>query len=223
MNRALKSSVNEAIIDWKVIPNGIDLSMFQPGPKSVARQELGLPPNAWISLFVGFTTRSNRFKDYETIESAITQASAHSGSPHYLVCVGEAGKEKRYGSVVIRFMAYEPDRIKLARYYQSADVYLQASHADNFPTTVLEAMGCGTPVVATHVGGIPEQIEDGVTGFLVPAQDSAAMAERVTRLQENEPLRKAMGVKASEGATNYFSLECMVDKYLDWSQEILRN
>jgi glycosyltransferase involved in cell wall biosynthesis len=57
----------------------------------------------------------------------------------------------------------------------------------------------------------------------VPAQDPVAMAERVMRLQENEPLRKAMGVKASERATNLFSLERMVDEYLNWYQEILRN
>jgi glycosyltransferase involved in cell wall biosynthesis len=78
-------------------------------------------------------------------------------------------------------------------------------------------------VVATRIGGIPEQIEDGVTGFLVPAQDSGAMAERVMRLQENEPLRKTMGVKASERARKLFSLERMVDEYLSWYQEILRN
>jgi glycosyltransferase involved in cell wall biosynthesis len=222
MNRALKSVLRVAVRGWKVIPNGIDLSVFHPGPKSAARQELGLPPSAWISLFVGFGLRSNRFKDYETIESAITQASTQNGRPHYLVCVGEAGEEQRRGSAVIRFMDYQPDRTKLARYYQSADVYLQASHADNFPTTILEAMGCGMPVVATRVGGIPEQVEDGATGFLVPAQDPVAMAERVVQLQENEPLRKAMGVKASQRARNLFSLERMVDQYLEWYKDILR-
>ena len=223
MNRALKSSVFKGVLDWKVIPNGVDISVFHPAPKSAARQELGLPPNAWISLFVGFNTRSNRFKDYRTIESAITQASAQSRRPHYLVCVGEAGKEQRRDLGVIRFVDYESDRNKLARYYQSADVYLQASHADNFPTTILEAMACETPVVATRVGGIPEQIEDGTTGFLVPAQDPGAMAERIMQLQDDEPRRKAMSVKASQRVRKHFSLERMVDGYLDWYKEILRN
>src|SRR5207245_102434 len=136
MNRALTSVLRGAVRDWKVIPNGIDLSVFRPGPKSAARQELGLPQNVWISLFVGFTLRNNRFKDYATIKSVITQVSAKSGRPHYLVCVGEAGEEQRCGSAVIRFIDYQPNRNKLARYYQAADVYLQASHADNFPTVV---------------------------------------------------------------------------------------
>ncbi len=223
MNRALKSSVKNAIIDWKVIPNGIDLSVFKPGPKSLARQEMGLPPDAWISLFVGFALRSNRFKDYETIESAIRKAGAHDGHPHYLVCVGESHEEQRHGSIVIRFIDYEADSNKLARYYQSADVYLHASHADNFPTTILEAMGCGTPVVATRIGGIPEQIVDGVTGFLVPAQDSTAMAERIIHLQEVESLCKSMSIMASERANNFYSLKRMVDEYLNWYKEILGN
>ncbi|MBI5591085.1 MAG: glycosyltransferase [Deltaproteobacteria bacterium] len=223
MNRALKSSINDAIINWKVIPNGIDLSVFQPRPKSAARQELGFPPNAWISLFVGFSPRSSRFKDYGTIESAVTQAASQSGCPHYLVCVGEAGKEQRQGSLVIRFMDYESDRNKLARYYQSADVYLHASHADNFPTTILEAMGCGTPVVATRIGGIPEQVEDGVTGFLVPARDAAAMTERIMRLQEDEWQRKEMGFNALQRVRKHYSLARMVDQYIDWYAEIIRN
>jgi glycosyltransferase involved in cell wall biosynthesis len=223
MNRALNSVLRVGVRDWKVIPNGIDLSVFHPGPKSAARQELGLPPNAWISLFVGFGLRSSRFKDYETIESAITQASVQSGRPHYLVCVGEAGEEQRHDLGVIRFVDYESDRNNLARYYQSADVYLQASHADNFPTTILEAMACGTPVVATRIGGIPEQIEDGATGFLVPAQDPGAMAERIIQLQHDEPQLKAMGVTASQRVRKQFSLERMVDAYLSWYQEILSN
>lgn len=222
MKRALSSILRLAVRDWKVIPNGIDLSVFHPGSKSAARQELGLLPDAWISLFVGFNLHS-KFKDYKTIESAVMQASLQNGRLHYLICVGEPGEEQRRGSLVIRFVDYEPDRNKLARYYQAADVYLHASHGDNFPTTILEAMGCGMPVVATRVGGIPEQIEDGATGFLVQAQDSIAMAERVMELQKNEPLRKTMGVAASQRARNLFSLELMVDNYLDWYKEILRN
>jgi len=87
----------------------------------------------------------------------------------------------------------------------------------------LEAMACGTPVVATRVGGIPEQIEDGATGFLVPAGDPGAMAERIMQLQDDEPRRKAMSVKASQRVRKQFSLERMVDEYLDWYKEILRN
>jgi glycosyltransferase involved in cell wall biosynthesis len=222
MSRALSSILGVAVRDWKVIPNGIDLSVFHPGSKDAARQGLGLPPNAWISLFVGLKLHS-KFKDYKTIESAMMKASSHNLGPHYLICVGEPGQEQRRGSLVIRFVGYEPDRNKLAHYYQAADVYLQASHADNFPTTILEAMGCGTPVVATRVGGIPEQIEDGVTGFLVEAQDPAAMAEGVTELQKNRPLREAMGVNSSQRARDLFSLERMVDTYLDWYEEIVKN
>jgi glycosyltransferase involved in cell wall biosynthesis len=223
MNRALNSIFRRAVREWKVIPNGIDLSVFRPTSKSAARRELGLPHNAWISLFVGFNLGSNKFKDYETIRQAITQAGIRgNGYTHYLVCVGEAGEEQRHGSALIHFVNYQKNRNKLARYYQAADVYLHASHADNFPTAILEAMGCGTPVIATDVGGIAEQLEDGRTGLLVPAHDAAALLERVTCLQNNDVLRKAIGVAASHRAQKLFSLELMVDRYLNWYEEILR-
>jgi glycosyltransferase involved in cell wall biosynthesis len=221
MDRALNSVLRPAVRDWKVIPNGIDLSVFHPSSKSAARRELSLPQNAWISLFVGFNLSSNRFKDYKSIESAITQAGMGSVRPHYLVCVGEAGEEQRRGSSVIRFVDYQPNRNKLARYYQAADVYLHASHADNFPTAILEAMGCGTPVIATRIGGIPEQIEDGTTGFLVPAHDPDAILERVMWLHRNESLCRAIGIAASQRARTLFSLELMVDRYLAWYEQIL--
>jgi glycosyltransferase involved in cell wall biosynthesis len=223
LNRALQSCLNKSIIDFKVIPNGIDLSVFRPGNKALARQELCLPPDAWISLFVGFNSVSNRFKDYGTVESAVRRAGSQNGRPHYLVCVGETGSELRRGAVVIQFIDYQFDRNKMARYYQAADVFLQASHADTFPTTVLEAMGCGTPVVATQVGGIPEQIEEGVTGFLVQVRNPDSMADRIVRLQNNKALRKALGINASQRAKGRFSLERMVGEYLNWYKEILRH
>ncbi len=90
----------------------------------------------------------------------------------------------------------------------------RTSGADTFPTTVLEALACGAPVVASAVGGIPEQVVEGRTGFLVPVGEARAMAERVLDLLADEGLRLRMGRQAAEDAAWRFGLERMVGSIL---------
>lgn len=80
----------------------------------------------------------------------------------------------------------------------------------------LEALACGTPVVATAVGGIPEQVRDGETGFLVTPGDPEAMAKAIMALLTNEALRKRLGGNAAMDARRRFELQFQVKTYLDW-------
>jgi glycosyltransferase involved in cell wall biosynthesis len=86
---------------------------------------------------------------------------------------------------------------------------------------VMEALACGTPVVATDVGGIPEMIRDGETGFLVPPGDSRAMAARIVQLLADDSLRASFGQKAATSAHLLFDLKQQVDSYLSWYETIL--
>jgi len=90
-----------------------------------------------------------------------------------------------------------------------------------FPNTVLEALACGTPVVATAVGGIPEQIEDGRTGFLVPAGDAQSLADRLTQLLSDSNLRQGMGMRAAEVVALQFDLNQQADAYLAWYEQLV--
>ena len=103
---------------------------------------------------------------------------------------------------------------KSPAYYQAADLYLHPARAETFPTTVLEALACGNPVVASAVGGIPEQVIEGRTGFLVPVGDARALAGRVLDLLADEEFRLRMGREAAEDAAQRFGLERMVGEYL---------
>ena len=120
-------------------------------------------------------------------------------------------------------MPYQKDPKVVARYYQVADVYIHAARADTFPNTVLEALACGTPVVATAVGGIPEQVEDGVTGFLMPPGDAEAMAEAIITLLTDDALRMRLGRNAAEDAQRRFTLNRQVEAYLGWYEELVAN
>jgi len=110
---------------------------------------------------------------------------------------------------------------KVAWSHQAADLYLHPARADTFPTTVLEALACGTPIVASAVGGIPEQVIEGRTGFLVPVGDARALAERVLDLLADDGLRVRMGRLAAEDAARRFGRERMAGEYLAFYEEIL--
>ena len=222
MQRVSCSMLKAAVVESRVIPNGVDVSIFRPGDKKEARRQLGLDENVWISLFVGHGVTKNKFKDFAALVSTMTRLSGDLESPpHLLVCLGEEGASRQIGKNSIQFVPYQSDMTKIAQYYRASDVYLHATFADTFPTTILEAFGCGIPVIGSAVGGIAEQIEEGGTGFLVPPGDSRAMAERIRQLQKDPALVRAMGVRAAEAARSRFSLEKMVTGYLDWYGEIL--
>ena len=108
----------------------------------------------------------------------------------------------------------------MALYYQAADVYALPALAESFGKTVAEAMACGTPVVATAVGGIPEQITDGGSGRLVPMSDVVAMAEAIQGLLGNENLCRSMGSAAAEYARRHFGWTIQVDSFLGWYTEV---
>jgi len=137
------------------------------------------------------------------------------------LALGQDGKGEGIGPAEVRFVPYQMDPAAVACYYQAADVYVHAARADTFPNTVLEALACGKPVVATAVGGIPEQIEDGRTGFLVPAGNAKALAERLTHLLSDNDLTQRMGRSAAEAARRQFDLQRQAEAYLGWYKELM--
>jgi len=162
------------------------------------------------------------WKDYQTLRAAITLVAEWLQDQAALfIALGEDAPTERIGQVELRFLPYEKDSTMVARYYQVADAYIHAAKADTFPNTILEAFACGTPVIATAVGGIPEQIEDGQTGYLTPAGDAHALAYRVMEFLSDDVCRKNMGITASEVARRKFDLQLQVDAYLSWYQAIL--
>jgi glycosyltransferase involved in cell wall biosynthesis len=129
---------------------------------------------------------------------------------------------------------YQKDPEVVAPYYQAGDLYLHAARAETFPNTILEALACRTPVVATAVGSIPEQVKglelaEGqsqaaklnrygtgeATGILVPAGDAAVMAVGIERLMNDHSLRGRVGENATRDARERFDLQRQVNSYLE--------
>lgn len=210
-------------VEKRVIPNGVDLEVFQPNEDRVtARKALNLPAEGFIGLYVAVSGSGNPFKDYSTIQKTISNLTQPRNEPVYFVVLGgDCEKMEERDGFQYYFRPFQPDARKVALYYRAADVFLHATKADNFPTVILEALACGTPVVATAVGGIPEQIRDGETGFLVPAGDAQAMADKLQYLMSEPALLQQMGARAAADARQRFGLERQAAAYLSWYEEII--
>ena len=220
MRKVEQSMLMPSIKERRVIPNGIELSVFCPGDKEAARAELCLSRQARILLFVAKGMRSNPFKDYRLLEAVITTL-AEEQLDTVVIAVGDNAPNYRVGNTEVRFVPLGQDAAAMTRYYRAADIYVHPAKTDTFPNAILEAMACGTPVIATSVGGIPEQLRHECTGFLVPAGDANVMAATVQAALKEPILLKRMGEQAAEEARERFGLQRMANMYLDWYKEIL--
>ena len=218
------SILRSGIVESRVIPNGVDLEIFRPGDARYERDRLGLPQNAQILMFAAFKTRVNGWKDFSTLRTAVLQIAARmkTGAIVFLA-IGEQGVTERIGNAEIRYVGPILDRKVMAAYYRAADVYLHAARADTFPTSVLEAQACGIPVVATAVGGIPEQIVDGATGRLTPMGDANELAAAAEQLLASEAMRHQLGVCAAARVRQLYDLKVQAATYRDWQKDILNS
>jgi len=223
MEKVEASIVGPAIVEQRVIPNGVDLSVFSPKDKAEARTRLGLPLTAKILLFVANGIKENVWKDFKTMREALSRVSVSvKGHELLLIALGDEKAAETIGSARVQFVPYEHDPKRVALYYQAADVYLHAARADTFPNTVMEAAACGTPVVATAVGGIPEQIVDGRSGFLVPAGDAGSMSHQTRLLLEQESRHRMISAEAAHLARERFDFNRQVQAYLEWYEDLIR-
>lgn len=228
LDRVNESILYPAVVESKVIHNGVDQSIFHPGDRSQVRSSLGIPEDVIVLLFVAQNGSNNPYKDFDTISKAIQLIEAkHPGKKTLCLALGHQKTDiaslNLYSEINLQSIPFQNDAREVAKYYQAADIYLQASRADTFPNVVLEALACGTPVIATRVGGIPEQILHGETGFLVSPGNPQEMAEKIEILLENPDLLQKMGYAAREHAQKEFDIDIMVDRYLTWYEDIRKD
>ena len=200
-----------------VIPPGVDVSHFYPIPKDEARQYIGLDPGQRMVLFVG---RIEPLKGVDTLIRAMScvnfQSVVH---PVYLAIIGgepDADPDQMtaemsrlqqlcddlcMGQTVIFLGKRAQDT--LPYYYSAAEVLVMPSFYESFGMVALEAMACGTPVIASQVGGLAFLVKDTVTGFHVPEGDPAALCDKLTLLLSDAELRQQMAERAAEYAQGY--------------------
>lgn len=221
MDNAEQSMLAPAIAGRRVIPNGVDLSVFCIGDRQAARTALGIPRDAHV-LVTTVGRHGSLWRDHAMLRDALCRVAARLPARHiHLIVLGGDARDLRINGMTLVEPGYVDDETTMSSYFQAADIYVHAARADTFPTAVIEALGCGAPVVATRVGGIAEQISDGVTGIGVPAGDSLRFAEAVVALLTDEPMRRTMSYAAARDARDRFDVRHHADAYLDWYRTII--
>ncbi len=184
----------------EIIPPGVDTDRFRPGDKIAARTKLGLR-DEMILLFVG---RIERLKGVDILLET-TAALDYKNKVTLLIAGGSTNSpelqrlKKMAGELGIasttRFLGSVPQS-ELPDYYNAADICVLPSYYESFGLAALEASACGTPVVATRVGGLPSVVKDGETGYLIPWRCPGPFVDKVELLLANDRLRRDMGVSA---------------------------
>ena len=238
MDKVKKSILVEGIADIRVIHNGVDLTIFHPLDKNTAREQLGLPLDASILLFAASGIREKKWRDYDAMRSAAKSVADQNPDSNLLfIALGEDAPYEKLDNLEIRFIPFTSDTTRVAAYFQASDLYIHASRVDTFPTVILEALTCGTPVIATRVGGIPEQVKalnsngsdvsdyspDEATGILVAAGNTPQLASAITGLLDSDDLRIQLGRNAAEDSVRRFDLKQQVDRYLSWYQDVIED
>lgn len=199
------------------IPNGIHTKVFHPTDRLEMRAKLGLPADA---LIVGSLARSG------------VLAHPWKGGPHARVVLDalrleypeliylNLGSTQATGEPWIRDIAPATDE-SLREHLGALDFFLHPSIADTAPLAVLEALACGLPVAAFHIGGIPDMVRPNVEGFLAPEGDTAALVEIAQVLARDPELRHRLGASSRERATTVFDVQHMADGYERLYHEVI--
>ena len=208
--------------EYRLIPNGIDLEAFRPGDRAADRARLGLPAEVPV-VMVAAASRRNVYKDPETQAAGLRALAAAWNGPArpVVLCVGSAPDPSGLGGLAVHAVPYQSHPDALAACYRAADVFVHTARAEAFGKTVTEAMACGTPVVASAVGGIPEQLSDGREGFLCPPGDAAALAARLIDLL-SQPQRRAECAAAALRRARDFDVRTQVSRFLEWYEDLIQ-
>jgi D-inositol-3-phosphate glycosyltransferase len=201
----------------RVISPGVDTGRFQPIPMAHAKERIGLCEDRRIILFVG---RIEPLKGIDSLLRAIARIVDRRPGLRERLCVPIIGgdpdrvreddemvrlqelrAELGIGDIVTFLGAKDQDM--LPYYYSAAEMVVMPSDYESFGMVALEAMACGTPVIASDVGGLAFLVQHGRTGYRVPARDPAALAAKMTRLLTDEGLRRRIGQRAACWAASY--------------------
>jgi glycosyltransferase involved in cell wall biosynthesis len=158
--------------------------------------------------------RFNEQKDQATLLRAIARLSHH---PLHLKLAGsgpslEACKALAAELGISDRLSFLGDRRDVPELLQQSQVFILSTHYEGLPISILEAMRCGLPVVGSSVNGIPEEVEQGITGFVVPPRNPEALANALDRVLSSSELRTSMGIAAKAKFEREFTIDRMTDE-----------
>jgi len=211
-----------------IVPCGADLGLFHPIDRGRARTELGIDGHTKVLLFVG---RLEPFKGTDILLRA-TACLADTGDVRLLVLGGDADSADEVTRLrrlsaqlgieeTVAFCGIV-EHSRMPVFYSAADICVVPSFHESFGLVAVEALACGTPVVASRVGGLATIVSDGETGYLVNQHTPEAFAQRLDLLLSNDGLLRQMG-KAAPSSVGQYSWSRVARQILDVYRGLVRN
>lgn len=192
-----------------LIHNGVNTTVFRPMDKKQLRKKYGISQDKLILIFAANNIDSP-YKGGKILTNALMDVKKK--TEYELVVVGKEGQFTFDDDYICHYMGYVQNDDKMSELYSLSDVFIIPSRAENFPCTVLESLASGTPVIASDVGGIAEQIDEN-TGWLFDMGNAKRLAEIIDALPDNKEQLYKMGMSCRRKAEEFFSEERMLNEY----------
>lgn len=205
------------LFDCTVIPNAVDTDVFAPRDRSVAREVLGVPRDAKVVLFLADGVDIPR-KGAHLLTQALSAPEARNRL--FLLSLGPGRLFPIEGIPRLELGPTDDDRF-LSFVYSCADLLVAPSLQDNLPNTVLESMACGTPVVGSSVGGIPDMVRPGITGLLANPQEPRDLIRAILELLSDSERLKQMAQSCRDIACKDYSLAVQAKRYAVLYQDMI--
>ena len=211
----------------EVIPNSINTSSLYPTDKFEAREALRIPNESLVFLF-GSDVHTEIRKGYQYLIKALMSLSEHLSSIKEppKICFMHFGKgdiRLELDSMQVIELGYLNSEKDLRNAYSAADMFILPSTEDNLPNTLLEAMSCGLPIMASQSGGIPEIVRDGVHGRLFSSASETALFKTLLQVIEAPSQLKAMSKNCRSAALEKYSFSVQANNYSKLYSELLES
>ena len=203
------------------IPNGINTEIYKPLDHQQACSLLGIPTHKKVLMF-GSQTLTDTRKGSDVLLKALSSLPQSLKAETVLLTIGDGGEAISESVKMPTFnLGYvSSDHLK-AIAYSAADLFIFPSRADNLPLVLQESMACGTPMVSFKVGGVPDLVRPGVTGYLAEPENIPDFCNGIVELLEDNNLRTAMAQNCCAIATQEYSIKLQVQRYVELYRQVL--
>ncbi|MBD2254578.1 glycosyltransferase family 4 protein [Nostoc parmelioides] len=219
--QAKQSMLNQKLIVH--IPNGIDIDAYQPLDAKKCREILGISPNQKVLMF-GAESLNDYRKGGDLLIKILQKLPQNLKPEILLLTLGHCSEKitDLLGIATLSLGYISSDRLKSIA-YSAADLFIFPTRADNLPLVLQESMACSTPMVSFNIGGVPDLVRPGITGYLAKPEDTQDFCNGIVQLLEDVHLRQTMGENGRAIAINEYSLELQAKRYIEVYEKVLQS
>ena len=204
------------------IPHGVDTQIYRPLDREKCRAVLGVQPDKKVLLFLAASAQ-HKIKGGDLLVEALKRLPESLKSEILLLLIGNNG-EYITNAVDVQTLdlGYVSSDTLKAIAYSTADVFIHPTRADNFPLVLLESLACGTPIVSFKVGGVPDTVRPGATGYLAEPENVEDLINGIVQLLGDDSGRIRMSQQCREIALKEYSLKLWVERHIELYKNLLK-